>query len=235
MRKSSGFTLLELLIASIMVGVLTLALAQAFGLAVVFPSRAEESRSREAQRIAFESRIRGFVESALVTSTATDTATYFLAGTDAAGDADRLTFTTEMPSISGRVSASADDFETQNQQWGPQGGLEEVSLGLTPVGQAPASEGAFLREQRPADGDATQGGTETLLDPNVTDLQWEFFDGLNWLTDWDSRTVQRRIPSLVRLTYYLQGEDDPHVLVIRLLRSDVTPDNPVVQTAGATP
>jgi prepilin-type N-terminal cleavage/methylation domain-containing protein len=237
MKRPCGYTLLELLIASIIVGVLTMALARAFGAVLLYPKLAEGSRSREAARIQFEDAVRAMLQTASVTSTTTDTSSFFLGGQDATGAADRLTFTTERTSIPGRVLASTNDFETQNQLMGPQGGFEEVSIGLTPIGQTAQSSGVFLRQQRPSDGDATQGGFESCLDTQVTDLEWDFFDGNNWIQDWDSRTVQRRIPASVRLTYFLEGESDPHVLVVRLLKSDVTPQNPVLEasTTGATP
>ena len=237
MKKDSGYTLLELLVAGIIVGVLTMALARAFGTVLLYPKQAEDSRSREAARIEFEDRLRAMLRSTTVTATATDTTSYFLAGQDAAGSADRLTFTTERLAIPGRVLASTEDFETQNQLFGPQGGLDEVSIGLTPVGQTSQTTGVFVREQQPADGDETQGGSEICLDSHIASLQWDLFDGTNWVQDWDSRTMQRRIPACVRVTYTLEGESDQHVFVIRLLKSDVTPENPVVETSttGVTP
>ena len=234
--KPGGFTLIELLVAAIMVGILTMALSRAFALGVTYPSRADASREREAARIRFEDEIRSLLATATVTSDTTDSSTYFLAGADAAGDDSRLTFTTTIPRLPSAQIESEDDFETQNQRFGPQGGIEEVSLGLAPVGQTDQSDGLFLREQRPADGDPTQGGYETVLDQEIASIQWEFFDGANWQTVWDSRTTQRRIPAAVRVTYQLSGEDDQRVFVVRLAKSDVTVDNPVAQasTAGGT-
>lgn len=236
MKRRAGLTLLELLVAAIVVGVLTTALARAFSITVSYPALAQESRQREEARTRFEDRIRSLLENATVNADTTDTNTYFLAGSDAAGDQDRVTFTTALPVIPGALAASEDDFETQNQRFGPSGGLEEVSIGTTPVGQTNQSTGVFLREQRPADGDTTQGGYETLLDANVTQLQWEFFDGTTWQTEWNTANTGRRFPSAVRLTYQLDGEDQPRIMVVRLQKSDATPDNPAteVSTTGGT-
>jgi hypothetical protein len=121
------------------------------------------------------------------------------------------------------------DFETLNDQYGPQGGVAEIQLSLTPVGQPASSDtGLFLREQRPADSDSSQGGNESLLMPNVTTIQFEFFDGLQWQETWDTITSgSRRIPSAVRVTYQLTGEDQQRFIIVRLPFSDVTPTNPV--------
>jgi prepilin-type N-terminal cleavage/methylation domain-containing protein len=228
----NGFTLIELLVTAIIVGILTMALASAFAYGATFQNRSEASRQAELARIQFEDRVRELLTNATITTDATDTSSFFLAGADAAGADDRLTFTTEIPRVSGAQADSTDDFQTQNQEFGPRGGLEEVSMSLTPVGQAPQDSGIFIREQRPSDGDSTQGGYESSLDPDVTSIQWEFFDGVNWDTTWDSTTATRRIPAAVRVTYQLQNEQNPRVFVVRLKNSDVTPTNPVTQAAG---
>lgn len=208
-----------------------MALASAFAFGATYQSRAEASRQAEVARIQFEDRVRGLLANATMSADTTDTTTYFLAGADAAGADDRITFTTAIPRITAAQVDSTDDFQTQNQEFGPQGGLEEVSISSTPVGQAQQNNGLFIREQRPSDGDSTQGGFESVLDPDITSIQWEFFDGVNWDTTWDTSTTTRRIPAAVRVTYQLQGEQNPHVIVVRLKNSDVTPDNPVAQTA----
>ena len=229
-----GFTLIELLVSAIIVGILSLALASAFGFAVSYQSRSESSRQAELERTQFEDRVRSLLQNATIDTDATDTSEYFLAGADAAGSDDRLTFTTTIPRINGAQLDSQDDFETQNVNFGPQGGVEEVSFGLTPVGQTNQNAGLFLREQRPADGDPTQGGTESVLEPNVTSIQWQFFDGLTWQATWDTAQTSRRIPAAVTVTYQLAGDDSPHTFVVRLANSDVTPDNPITQAAGAS-
>lgn len=231
-----GFTLIELLVSSIVIGIISLALASAFGYGVSYQTRSEASRQQQLEQTQFEDRIRILLQNANWTTEATDTAVYFLAGSDAAGSEERLTFTTTIPKIAGAQYASQDDFETQNLDFGPQGGPEEVSLGLSAVGQTNQNAGLFLREQRPADGDSSQGGMESVVEPNVTAIQWEFFDGLTWQTTWDTAQTNHRIPSAVRVTYQLDGDDNPHVFVVTLSQSDVTPENPVTATAtGATP
>lgn len=124
-----------------------------------------------------------------------------------------------------------DAFQQSNQNYGPQGGVAEEEISLTPVGDAGGQQGLFIREQRPSDLDPSQGGYEHLLEPDVTQIQFEFFDGANWDQSWDTRTTNR-LPAAIRVTYRLNGEDQDRVLIIRVPASDATPDNPV--TVGAT-
>ena len=68
----------------------------------------------------------------------------------------------------------------------------------------------------------------------VDTLSFEFYDGTDWQTTWDTTTMTtRRLPSAVRVTYKFTDEETEHVLVFPVPTSDVTPDNPVVaETAG---
>jgi len=233
MRK--GFTLIELLVSAVVVAIISLALASAFAYGVSYQNRSNASRQEELEKSKFEDRLRTLLQNATIDTDVTDTSEYFLAGADAAGSDDRITFTTAMPFIPGAQLESQDDFETQNASLGSLGGLEEVSIGLTPIGQTSQSSGLFVREQRPADGDPTQGGTETVLEPNVTNIQWQFFDGINWQTTWDTAQTNRRLPAAVQVTYQLENDPNQHSLVVRLYKSDVTPDNPVTQTSTGAP
>jgi prepilin-type N-terminal cleavage/methylation domain-containing protein len=230
-----GFTLMELLVAAVVVAIISLALVGAFGYGVSYQGRAESSRQAELEKTHFEDRLRTLLQNATTSTDAGDTSLFFLAGLDATGADERITFTTIVPRINGAQLVSQDDFETQNIDFGPQGGPQEISIGLTPVGQTNTTSGLFLRQQRPADGDWTQGGMESVIQPNVTSIRWDLFDGLNWQTTWDTAQTNRRIPSAARVTYRLDGDETEHVFVVRLYKSDVTPENPVTVTAtGAT-
>jgi hypothetical protein len=174
-----------------------------------------------------------------VSTDATDTSSYFLLGADSTGEDNRITFTGKPSGIPVVVRNSVDDFESLNERLGPQAGAVEVSIGLTPVGDTDQDSGLFLREQRPADGDATQGGSEVVVDEQIAEISFEAYDGTTWLTDWDTRVGQRRIPSMVRVSYRLEDEEDEtRTFVVRLPYSDVTADNPYVAEAaqgGTTP
>ena len=117
---------------------------------------------------------------------------------------------------------------------GPQGGVAEVSLGMIAVGEeAPSTMGLFERLQLPADGDAAQGGTELVLEPAVTQLGFEFYDGIEWTTDWDTQNSTRRLPAAVRVSYTLATDADGHLhtFVVPLPASDVDADNPANATS----
>ena len=135
------------------------------------------------------------------------------------------------PNVPLELLQSTDDFTTLNDTFGPQGGLTEYSFTQTPIGNATSDQGYFLRHQTPPDGDPTQGGYQAVFDPDIESVSYEFYDGTNWDPTWDTTTMQTpRLPAAVRITYRRKNDDKDHVFVIRLVHSDVTPDNPVTQT-----
>ncbi|HLK16519.1 MAG TPA: type II secretion system protein GspJ [Fimbriimonadaceae bacterium] len=131
------------------------------------------------------------------------------------------------PTSQAALQDASNDFVQQNQTRGPQGGIIEFALELTPVGDAGGKKGIFIREQRPADTDPTSGGYEWLLLPDVDNLMFEFWDGTQWQPGWDTTTqTPIRLPAAVRITYS-KSSDTPKVFVVRLPLSDATPANPV--------
>lgn len=233
-----GLTLLELLVAATMTVFITLAVTAAYVQGIRYTKQSSDARALEGARIRFEDRIGSLLTLAELTSDTTDRFSYFIGqigngqSNSPAGNknntSDTLTFTVIGSRLPGAVLASTDDFETINKNFGPQGGVAEVSIEFTAVGTVPDNtSGIFLRLQRPADGDPTQGGTETVLDANVTELGFEFFDGTNWDPTWNTQTGTRRLPSAVRMTYRIEGDDTDRVVTYSLPMSDVTPDNPI--------
>ncbi len=235
--RTRGFTLIELLVAAVITGFVTLAVTQAYVLGINYSRRAEAARSTEDARIRFEDRISSLLRLSRLTTDTADRLSYFIGQvgngntSGAPGNrnntSDTLTFTVAGQRLPGAVAASTDDFETINSQFGPQGGTAEVSFESSAIADTSNQQGVFLRIQRPADGDPTQGGEESVLDADVSEMGFEFFDGTNWLPTWNTQTGARRIPAAVRITYRLRDEDDDRVLIVRLPQSDVTPNNPV--------
>jgi prepilin-type N-terminal cleavage/methylation domain-containing protein len=150
------------------------------------------------------------------------------------GNADTLMFTTIGRKPRAAFLASTDDFETNNQHFGPQGGVTEYSVSLTPVGDPKGKTGLIVREQIPADQDATQGGYESILEPDISRITYEFFDGTTWQTSWNTfNQTTRQLPNAIRVTYSLTGDKTDHVFVVGVLLSNVTPNNPATQTGGS--
>ena len=220
---------------------LAVGVARTFQTGLDYELRARRDRSVERSNQAFEDRIRTLLEHAYLSANTTDTGTYFTTspasspGTTTNNNQNNqsatLVFTAVGLKPGGAVLSPTqeDDFDTLNQKFGPQGGVAEIQLGTSPSGQPTGSPtGLFVREQRPADEDASQGGTERVLNADVTDLQMEFFDGATWQPTWDTvSSGTRRLPAAVRVTYSLKTDTVQHVLVIRLPNSDVTTANPV--------
>lgn len=245
MRSRRGVTLLELLVALGIGGMLATALSAAFSSAVRFSIRVPEARESFLDGMQLEDRLRSLIECAFVDEDQANPNTYFIGRSDPFGDSslDTGEASTELvfTALGRRVRAEAleptnDAFEDRNAQIGPVGGVTEVRLGLTPVGNVDESGGLYLREQTPADEDPDQGGYESILDSRVASIGFEFWDGYEWLATWDTQSGERRVPAAVRVTYTLSDEEDvQRVMVIPLRSSDVTAANPANQsTTGAT-
>lgn len=236
-----GFTLVELLLASAMTAIILAAGAFAYNVAINTDEKIRQGRDTGREGRAFEQRVANMLRSAYVSDVNDDATTFFIAsqgpvGGDAtATSADTITFTT----VGERVSSAAmedtdEDFQSRNERYGPLGGVQEVSIETSPVGSPPngSDSGVYLRRQRPSDGDPSQGGYEEKLDPNVSTISYEFWDGSDWITEWDTRSTQaRRLPASVRVTYARQGDSQDHVFTVRIPTSDVTSDKPI--TVGA--
>lgn len=232
MKLRRGLTLIELMIALIAMVFIFMALAGTYGAALNWQERSRTADERMDADGRLEKNLIALIEDAYLIPLA-DEETSYLLGTNSQGVAetsDTLTFTRLGPPPSSRyLNSEETDFAALNESYGVQGGLEEISLSLVPVGAAADGEGLFIRRQRPSDGDATQGGRESLLDPSIVSISFEFFDGQDWQPTWDTVTVgPRRLPAAVRITYSLAEDSNPRILVVRLLNSDATPEDPAI-------
>lgn len=244
-RGLRGVTLIELLIVVAIIGLITAAASRALMFGLDTERRLRDDLRKEDRISTFEREITEILQQAFLSSTAADSSTYFIAtfsegqqglqpGGGAQGPgADDLVFTAVGGRLRSDVLEETGDFETANERFGPQGGMSEIEL--TTVGfDAPAeAQGLFVREQRPADGDPSQGGFQRVVNPDVESIQFEFFDGGEWRTEWDSRSTEAdRLPAAVRVRYRLRDEEQDRTLTVRLPHSDVTPQNPVTQGGG---
>lgn len=233
MRLQRGLTLVELIVALVGMVFIFAALGGSYAAAMSWQERSVAADSRLDDDGRLEKQLTALIQDAYLIPLADDQTSYLI-GTNSQGvgeTSDTLTFTRLGPPPASRyLNSDEEDFALLNESYGVQGGLEEVSLSLTPVGSEASSEGLFLRKQRPSDGDATQGGREMLLDEGITALYFEFFDGEQWQTTWDTVTTgPRRLPAAVRITYSLADQTDSRSLVVRLVNSDATPEDPAVQ------
>lgn len=239
-RRSSalGVTLIELLVVVAIVGTLTAALTRAYVVGIDYDARVRAGRAELAVQRTFEDRLRSLLEHAYVSADTSDATTFFIgsAGSPIGGDAgstsDTLTFTTVGSTLPSVLLTTQDDFERLNERFGAQGGIAEVMLALEPVGQPVGPDGLFFREQRPSDGDPTQGGQESLLMEGVFEILFEFWDGLAWVPSWDTRLQPtRRLPAAVRVTYRMEEDQPERILTIRIPSSDITAENPLTEAA----
>ncbi|MCX6379341.1 MAG: type II secretion system protein [Armatimonadetes bacterium] len=248
-RRHRGITLIELIVVMGLMIIMIFALGYGFtgglDLQRVSAKRREEYSAMEG----VDRRITHLLQSAFLSATANDTSSFFIGEMDEGGKSedigcDRLVFTTIAPSIPMASLESADDFETQHRSRGPIGGLSEVSYGTRAIGTPKGNQsGLFERVQTPSDADNTQGGMESLLSSQVQKIGFQFWNGTDWVAEWDTTVAgQRRLPASVKVTYTLNtatgssGSDNSilHVFIVPLFTSDVTADNPVTTTTSLT-
>jgi prepilin-type N-terminal cleavage/methylation domain-containing protein len=231
-----GVTLVELLVVIAIIGMITVGVVQAYVTGISYEERVRVGREESLRYQRFEDRLRAVIERAYLSNDPNDTTTFFLAGVGlgeaSGGGAQTLTFTISGERLPAQVVSSNEDFEGLNARFGPQGGVAEVSFSTSPFANPGNEQGLFVREQRPADGDYTQGGFERLFSDQVQSIEFEFFDGGMWQGDWDTLSSEKRLPAAVRVTYRFLGEEDQRTMYIKLPMSDVTPLNPISIEGG---
>jgi len=243
-HKLRGLTIIEVLVSIAVASILMTATIQAVSIGLGYDARFRSAGESDAAKKSFEDRVRGLISRSYLNPVATDDGSFFIAsqgalsGSESTDTPDTLTFTVVGDNIPSALrttaedsTASSDNFEQLNEQYGPQGGVSEICVSPVAIGSAPETTGTFLRRQTPADSDPSQGGRESLLSSNVTTLRFEFYDGTEWIGTWDTRLqATKRLPACVRVTYRWDNEESDRIVVIPIPSSDVTPDNPL--TAG---
>jgi len=238
MRLRRGITLIEFLVAITIVAILMGAISRAFIVGLNYESSAAQARERNLVRDQFEENLRDLFRAAYLSQNQADTTTYFIGsnGDDSlmnSSSSNSLTFTIQGQRLDGTLLASTDDFETVNQRYGPAGGITEIELSTTPVGDAGTNEGLFIRRQTPSDSEPTQGGTERVFDAQVNSISFEFWDGTTWQPTWSTQVgAVKRLPAAIRVTYTLTDDEEgaDHIFTVRLPMCDVTANDPADQT-----
>jgi type II secretory pathway pseudopilin PulG len=239
--RSAGITLIELMMAMMLVIILLSAIGFAFaaGLNLERAQKAHQAEQDHTEQMC--ARITQMLAGTRLSTSTTDMTTFFIGNSSSGGGAgdlgcDTLTFTTTSPDIPLSAVNDSDDWETQMDARGPIGGIAEVAYSTTPIGDSGNHTGLFERIQRPSDLDPTQGGMQSVLAPEVKTIGFQFWDGQEWISNWDTTQGTRRIPPAVMVSYTTEqsGESNPKVFIVRIPCSDVTTLNPVT-TMGGTP
>lgn len=239
MRRRRGLSVIELLVGIVIIAIATGAVARAFSASLDYQNQADRARDRIDARNRFEDRMAELLSGATLTGANTFMISPVSQGAGAqssssappappsepapqsilADGSASLTFTSMSDAAPVRYLTSTEpDFSSLNQTFGPQAGVEEVAFSMVPVGNAGLKQGLFLRRQRPADTDPTQGGTETDMNPEVADIRFEFYDGTDWQTTWDSTSDQKgKLPTAIRVTYLLRGDKQPSSFIVRMM------------------
>lgn len=236
-QRRRGVTLIELLVAISVLVFIVFGAARAFSAVVSYHNQTAPARERRLAAETFERELAAWLSRAyLGTSPTAGVAAerYFVAfdsGTGAgltAGFPDTLAFTVLGRAVDGAYQDSvAEDFAARNERYGPQGGVVEVGLSMTAVGESATGDGLFRREQRPPDSEPFQGGRERRWRDDITAIGFEFWNGTTWVTEWDTTSdSEPRLPGAVRVTYTMSDETEPRTHVVRVVLSDVTAENP---------
>ncbi|MDR3707044.1 MAG: hypothetical protein P4L33_01990 [Capsulimonadaceae bacterium] len=246
-RPEAGITVVELILALAMTAILAGAITYAFTAGIQMHRRHTQDLAKTDTTAHMEEELTRLFEGArLSTATAGTRAvasvnttngptTYFTSetnGTSTDLGCDRVTFTTTGAGIPMSTFYSDDDYETQQTARGPIGGLAEVSLGTTAVGDSGDKTGLFERIQRPSDTDTTQGGKEFVLDPAIESMGFQFYDGTQWESAWDTTSGVARLPQAVQISYTIKDDPDQttHVFVVTIPASDVNSLDPYSST-----
>jgi type II secretory pathway pseudopilin PulG len=232
-------TLVELLVALALMVILASAISFAFTASINIQRIQTRRQQSQVQTDGIERRMTEMIQGAWISNNTQDQSSYFIGvQNNSTGElgCDQLVFTTTAPTIPLVVQHNQDDFETQHRNFNTQGGVAEVSLSMTAVGNAGNRVGVFERIQRPPDTDPTQGGTESLLSGQIDQIGFQFWDGVQWQFEWDTINQTRRLPSAVKVSYHLQNAQaqDIRVLVIPIPNSDVDAQNPVTNSQDNT-
>lgn len=67
------------------------------------------------------------------------------------------------------------------------------------------ARGLIRREDGAADNDPLEGGSMVAVEPYVTELNFEFYDGLEWVAGW---TETKEFPAAIRIQIAVVDEDD---------------------------
>ena len=236
-QREAGLTLIELLVAMGIGGIVVAASAVAFRAGVDHLYFSQRVLQTEQSKSDWTSGLRQSLSCASLSADANDTKTFFIASSDEASSdlgATRITFTSSYSYIPGGSLSAELTFDDVHDTYGPLGGLAEYSYGTVATGDAGNAAGMFERIQRPVDADPLQGGFESLVSADVSEIGFQFWDGSEWLSEWDTRSGTRRLPAAVKVQYRLTDEstDQLHQFVVIIPNSDVTASNPMTQGAS---
>jgi prepilin-type N-terminal cleavage/methylation domain-containing protein len=236
-NSQAGMTLIEVLVAMGIGGIVVAASAVAFRAGVDHLYFSQRVLQTEQSKSDWTSGLRQSLSCAQLSTDTNDTKSFFIASSDDATSdlgATRITFTSGYSYIPGGSLGADLTFDDVHDTYGSLGGLAEFSYGTVATGEAGDATGMFERVQRPVDADPLQGGFESLISSDISEVGFQFWDGSQWLSEWDSRSGTRRLPAVVKVLYRLTDEstEQLHQFVVVIPTSDVTTSNPVTQ--GAT-
>ncbi len=204
-RKTGGFTLMEMLLAFVILGIITSVIYSSLRIGMNVWNRAEERMEGIAEaRIALE-RVSLSVRNAYLPRERKKILPMAFKN-----DTDQDESSDELRIITAAAPQRDDEY--------PQGGLKEVVFYL----ERESGEGTMVLKQRERRGyyipeeerplsEQTEPGVVTVLAEEVAGLNFRFFDGEKWVDEWDFEQL-RKLPNGVEITIVLVREGKRQVL-----------------------
>lgn len=251
-RGNSGYTLLEFLVAMVIMGIITPGVTLALRAATVAMDRSEARAARMQQvRAAFDVLTRDISYAVLPSasqsssasedsSTISEPTSWFVGTDDSSGNAD--TDSLEIITASGRVGYAemlADNTSDAAEE--PPSYLVQVVYSLEP---SESGEGFNLirRHRSPPspDGDRSDLLVEEVVVRGVSGLNFSYFDGTDWLDSWDTTLdTELGLPLAVRIVLTIREGNTEEVYITTVpvysASSSSTSSGGTTSSAGQTP
>ncbi len=204
-RSSRGFSLLELLLAMAMAAMLALSLYTAMNIAL--RARTSAAASLEPTRAALIAV--GLVQhdfESVPPPAGVDTLRgtfYGVHGGAGVGNSDSIEFyTIGADPVAG--DAADDGFGAQADAFPLAEGVRKIELYVSDDTASPALVRRVTRNLLPA---SEPQAEEEILCRNVRSFSLRYYDGIAWMEDWDSTTLDDTLPLAVSITIELGGPD----------------------------